>query len=293
MEYKTFTYFNNLTVKFYSNFNNFISTTTAILSGIFYDDIINEVVKDMDVGVYNTEFKNILPQTIYSKNVSLSLFDIDDDVWDYVPDNKKCIFFNNYIGDGDSSFYELVDSTMYDVNDISIIDKNSGIHSTSASRNNILPYIVNDNVNKYIKIYAKFTINELSDLVEDFEYTNLYDIDYYDENKGVLLLDGKIVDISDHTTIDDVLKEYKININFTISNNVNNDIIIPIDVSLSYELYDSYNNYYNQLPDFESSKESSILMHVKNRGEYIEPETTYSPKLLDYIEYYDIYPEYS
>jgi len=81
--------------------------------------------------------------------------------------------------------------------------------------------------------------------------------------------------------------------NFIISNNVNNNIVIPIDVDLTYELYNNYNNYIGYNPDFSSSKESSILMNVKNRGEYIESATTYSPKLLDYIEYYDIYPEYS
>jgi len=80
MEYNTFTYFNNLSIKFYSNFDNFISTTAVILIGIFYSDIINEVIRDVNVGVYNTELDNILPQVIYSKNISLSLFDIDDDI---------------------------------------------------------------------------------------------------------------------------------------------------------------------------------------------------------------------
>jgi hypothetical protein len=80
MEYKTFTYFNNMYVKFYTNFNNFTATSTVILTGIYYGDIVNEVIKDVNVGLYNKDINNIIPQLLYSKNISLSIFDINDDI---------------------------------------------------------------------------------------------------------------------------------------------------------------------------------------------------------------------
>lgn len=292
MSYQTFTYFNNFNVKFYTNFNNFISTTQVILTGYYYSDTITELISDTKINIFNSKINNIIPQIVYSKNISLELFDINDDIQKYYTDNKKCIIFNNYINNITEN-YNVNDSTFIDFSDISVFYKSANVYNNFTNKNNILPYIVNDNINRYIKVYIKLSVSENSDLVESFQYTNLYDVNLVDDSKGVLILDGKITDYTnDITTIDDLLKEYKINLSFSISNNVNNNINIPVNAVITYELYNSYNDYMNNIILSTETNDDLLLLDVKNRGNYISSELTYSPKFLDYIEYFDIYPQY-
>lgn len=141
----------------------------------------------------------------------------------------------------------------------------------------------------------KLSLHDVStDIIETFEYDNLYNISLKDATKGVLIVDGKISDIIDTTNFNNVLKEYKINLTMTASHNVNNTITIPVFAELTYELYSTYENYLNNIDSTTYDiQEDTILLEIKNRGEYITSTTDYTPKLLDYIEYFDIYPEYS
>jgi len=159
----------------------------------------------------------------------------------------------------------------------------------------ILPALINGNIDKYIKVYIKLEIDSLSeDLFETFEYNNLYNISYKDTTNGVLILDGLISDVVATNNIDNLLKEYKVNLIFTASHNVNNNITVPIYADLTYKIFDTYSDFTNNIDATTYDiRQETILIDLKNRGNYITASSDYTPKLLEFIEYYDIYPEYT
>lgn len=296
MFYRAFSYTDNFIVKVSTNFTDLIVSNSVIISTLQYSSnvIAEKPISEDFINIATTKYDNILPQILYNKNISLSLFDISDDVQSFVPDNKLCVIFNHYL-DNSITVETLTDVTSYDTTDVAIFDKWYMSYKSYKDQLKILPALIKPNINKYIKVWMKLEINELStDLIETFEYDNLYDISMKDINKGVLVVDGQITDATNINSFDDLLKEYKINLTFTASHNVNTTITIPISATIQYEIFNNYSDYTNNTPTTSYDiREETILMEVKNRGEYITSSTDYTPKLLDYIEYYDIYPEYS
>jgi hypothetical protein len=275
---------------------DFSITTNVILSITYYQNsgaINQETIKELYSNIFNNNFENILPQVLYNKNISLSLFDINDDIWNFLPDNKLCAVFDHYLGNS-NSIRTLADVTSYDTTDIGIIDKYFTNFNTLDGQTKILPALTMPNINKYIKVWMKLEIPELlEDLIEEFEYNNLYNISLKDSSKGVLLLDGKITDATDIDDFNEILKEYKINLYFVASHNVNNTIKIPVSATLTYETFDTNTEYINNVPTLTYPvREETILMEIRNRGEFIQSSLDYTPKVLEFIEYYDIYPEY-
>jgi hypothetical protein len=91
-----------------------------------------------------------------------------------------------------------------------------------------------------------------------------------------------------------VFKEYKIELIITASHNVNNTIKVPVFSELTLETFNSYSDFTNNIVDSTYDIiENTIMIELRNRGEFIEIDSDYFPKELDIIEYYEIYPEYS
>lgn len=293
--YRLFTYSDSFSIKVSTNFLDFSNVLPVISQAAYFQQSGQQQssVTELYCNIFNNKFENILPQVIYNKNISLSIFDINDDIWEFLPDNKLCSIFNHYIGN-DNSIKTLTDVTNYDTTDVAIIDKFFTDFNVNNDQTKVLPALITPNLNKYIKVWMKLELPVLlEDLIETFEYNNLYNISLKDSTKGVLILDGKITDATDIDNFENLLKEYKINLIFTASHNVNNTITIPINATIIYEIFDTYSNYTNNIPSFiYPTREETILMEIRNRGEFIESSLDYNPKLLEYIEYYDIYPEY-
>jgi len=75
---------------------------------------------------------------------------------------------------------------------------------------------------------------------------------------------------------------------------VNNNISVPVDIYVTCELFNTFNDYItNSDATTYDILNDQILIDIKNRGEYIEETSDYYPKFTDIIEYYEIYPEYS
>jgi hypothetical protein len=133
-----------------------------------------------------------------------------------------------------------------------------------------------------------------NDLFDEFRYENVYDLSLTDPVKGTLIADGCISDLTTDINFDKVFKEYKIDLILSASHNVNNTIKVPIFVELQIESFSNYNDFTNNI--IETSYdiiENTIMVELRNRGEFIEVDNDFFPKSLDIIEYYEIYPEYS
>ena len=293
--YKAFDYLDTFSLQFNFNLKNFQVTQQYGINASFVAVGANSI----NWTRFNIKPpKNIecLPQEVYNESMALEVFDIDDYVWDYVPDDKRCILLNNFVGNNFNNTLDVTefDSTTFDTSDLAIIDRMKSPYTKYTNQYKKLPFWKShDSVGKYVRVYVNAYIpNDSTNIFEQFEFYNLYNPSLV-ESEGTLMMEGKISDYEEGMEFSDMLKMYRNELIWTVYHNVVNTIQTPFKFDITCKIYANKAAY-------DSNTDATILPEINdffnitifNRGDHIKQKHEWYPRILQHMEYFEINPEY-
>jgi len=211
--YKIFSYKDVFSIELLSNIEDITTKVDFSYNATFIGDQKNQNI--VAINTMPITFDNILPQVVYNKNISLAMFDIDENVWDLLPDERSCIVYNNFFNNTLDDLY-IGQFNNIDTTQVAILDRFDIDYKKSNTYLKLEPILVENNINKYCKIWVKLQHHELSDTFETFEYINIYNNTLTDTIKGTVIAEGKISDYSNGDDFEECFKLYKTQLLFTL-----------------------------------------------------------------------------
>lgn len=292
--YKAFDYNDLFAVVFNFNFNNFQTSQYYNIKASFVANGLTHINKTR-INTRPPANIECLPQEVYNETITAEIFDINDYIWNYVPDNTQCILLNNYIGNNYK--YNLnkniFDSTNIDLSEVAIVDRTLSTYVKYIDQYKTLPFFTShESIGKYIRIYFNLSIPEDStNIFEIFNFINLYNISLNTAD-GVLFMEGKISDYTEDMDFSDMLKLYRTELIWSIQHNIVNTIQSPILVDITCKIYNNKNDYELNQNSVNEIINDFFNITIYNRGDHIKQDHTFYPKFLNHIEFFEINPEY-
>lgn len=293
--YYEFEQYDNIIFRAQSFFNEYAATLTFSIRVVFEPTNIDYV---------NTQLKleetTFLTQRNYNVYIYPRIFNISDSIQKYIPDNKKIVIFNNYIdATGQTLTYSdltsLLPSSYINIsNDYYILDllKLDFRYKSSENTRFVKPVFIDIYKNKYVKgqIKIEFLNSDSTALFTDFTAVNTFDLSLIDSTRGILFFEGYISDYTSSYTYENLLKLYKLALNFNTLSNIIEDIQVPLKFSFQQEIYDTYTDFINlSNPSAVFKYDSAETISIKSSASYLNEYADFSPKILQYVEYEEIY----